>query len=166
MNLSTDIEVTINVLPLPPPPQPPRLDPVGPQSVVEGQPLVFPITAHDDDGPVPLVLTMSNAPSDARLADFGNGTGEFSWTPPAGTAAHSPYVVTFTATDKGGHGLSTSITVNIEVQSPSKGDDTISASGGGGGCTLGTSTSPDIVLPLLILLAICYFILPRPKNLF
>jgi hypothetical protein len=163
--LSTDIEVTINVLPLPPPPQPPQLDPVGPQSVVEGQPLVFPITAHDDDGPVPLVLTMSNAPSDAKFFDFGDGTGEFSWTPPAGAAAHSPYVVTFTATDDGGHGLSTSITVNIEVQSPTKGDDIINASGGGG-CTLDTSTSPDIVLPLLILLAIFYFILPRSKNLF
>jgi hypothetical protein len=157
--LSSDVILTIDVLPQA---KPPQLDPIPPQTITEGQLLVFRVTATYIDGPLPLVLSMSNAPIGARFTDFGNGTGEFTWTPPDGAASTSPYLVTFTVTDDGGKGLSDSETVSIDVQAPS--NIGRGSGGGGGGCTLGTGRSPDLTLPLLVFLSSGYFIMRRQLH--
>jgi arylsulfatase A-like enzyme len=116
--------------------QPPVLTTIGPQNIEEGQPLTISISATDTDGPVPLVLTATNVPSNADFTDLGNGNGEFSWTPPSGAADGSPYNVTFTATDDGGAGLTDSETVTITV---------LPAGGGGGSLTGSTAVAPASV---------------------
>ncbi len=76
--------------------QAPILDPIGPQSVTEGNLLSFTVTASDPDGTIPNLFT-SALPSGASFTDNGDGTGDFSWTPTytqAGT-----YNVTFYADD-------------------------------------------------------------------
>lgn len=103
--------------------QPPVLAPIGAQTVEEGQQLLVPISASDVDGPAPLLLSAPDMPPDGILTDFGDGTGEFIWTPAIGAAASSPYTVTFSATDDGGNGLSDSEPVTI----------TVTPAGGGGG---------------------------------
>jgi hypothetical protein len=92
----------------------PVLDPIGSQTVVEGQTLTFTVTATDPDGPKP-ILTASNLPSGARFADHGNGTGSFSWTPALGSAGTYSNV-TFTATDAVDASLKAIRTVSITVK--------------------------------------------------
>lgn len=76
----------------------PVMGTVGNKSVSEGQLLQFNVSASDPDGTIP-TLTAQGVPSGASFVNNGNGTGTFTWTPPAGTSANSPYTVTFTATD-------------------------------------------------------------------
>jgi hypothetical protein len=120
----------------PPTNQAPVLAAIGPHSVEENQTLTFAVNATDADGPPPLVLTDTNLPSGASFTDFGNGSGQFSWTPTTGAAAGSPYNVTFTATDDGGAGLSDSETVTITV---------LPAGGGGGSLSGATAVAPASV---------------------
>ena len=97
--------------------QPPTFNPLGDQSVTEGNTLTFPVAASDPDGPVPLVLSISNSspslPAAANFVDNGDGTGSFSWTP--GSADVNVYSVTFAATDDGGAGLTTKQTITLAV---------------------------------------------------
>ena len=74
----------------------PTLDSIGPQAVVEGNPLNFTATASDVDGGNP-IMTSSTLPGTATYADNGDGTADFSWTPTFLEAGI--YNVTFYATD-------------------------------------------------------------------
>ncbi|MGH8003233.1 MAG: Ig-like domain-containing protein, partial [Limisphaerales bacterium] len=58
----------------------PVLDPVGSQTIMEGQLLQFRISASDLDLAVP-VLTALNLPTGAAFLDSANGAGSFAWTP-------------------------------------------------------------------------------------
>jgi hypothetical protein len=97
-----------------------------------GQPLTLTITASDADGPAPLSLSATNLPSGASFEDFGDGSGEFSWTPPAGAITNSPYSVTFTAAEDGGAGLSVSeeALITVVTQMPTVSTPTIAPNGG------------------------------------
>jgi len=95
----------------------PVLNPVGDQSVTEGQTLTFTVTAADPDGTTP-VLSATNLPGTASFVDNSDGTGTFSWTPAAGDAG--TYAdVSFTATDALDSGLFDSETIAITVTSGS-----------------------------------------------
>ncbi len=75
--------------------QPPVLAAIGAQSVTEGNPLSFTVTASDAES-TPTLSTIP-MPIGAGFVDNGDGTGDFTWTPTylqSGT-----YNVTFTATD-------------------------------------------------------------------
>ncbi len=71
----------------------PVLDPIGPQSVAEGQELQFTISASDPDGDA-LTNTTSTLPEGAV---FDADTGTFTWTP--GYDQAGSYTVTFTVSD-------------------------------------------------------------------
>ncbi|WP_245969983.1 sulfatase family protein [Thiocapsa rosea] len=105
----------------PPVNQPPVLAPIGNRSVQVGNTLSIAVSATDADGPAPLVLAAAPLPAAASFVDNGNGTGQLSWTPTSGALAGSPYSITFTATDAGGAGLSTSETVDVTVTAASDG---------------------------------------------
>ncbi|MBK9132726.1 MAG: sulfatase-like hydrolase/transferase [Gammaproteobacteria bacterium] len=94
---------------------PPTLNPIGNQTVTEGQPLVVPVSASDTDGPAPLTLSQTNTlpGSPNILTDNGNGTGTLNWTPATGDSSGSPYSVTVTATDGAGASSSTSFTISV-----------------------------------------------------
>jgi PKD repeat protein len=77
---------------------PPVINRIGPKNVKEGALLAFQVSASDPNGTIP-VLTAANLPSGATFTDNRNGTGNFSWVPPIGSSAGSPYNVTFTASD-------------------------------------------------------------------
>ncbi len=75
---------------------PPELDSIGPQTVVEGDPLEFRIHAVDLDAD-PVILDTADVPLNAVFVDSGNGAGSFLFTPDytqAGT-----FTVTFIASD-------------------------------------------------------------------
>jgi hypothetical protein len=61
-------------------PQPPDIDLIPLQSVVEGDTLEFRIHATDPDGD-PFVFTVENNPANSSLIDSGNGAGSFLFTP-------------------------------------------------------------------------------------
>ena len=67
----------------------------GPQAVLEGHTLTFPVTVTDPDGNT-VTLSATGLPSGAT---FNSSTGIFSWTP--GTTAAGVYTITFAATDNG-----------------------------------------------------------------
>lgn len=69
----------------------PVLAPIGPQTVAEGAPLTFTVTATDPDGD-PLTLSAADLPSGALFAG-----GVFSWTP--GYDAAGVYTITLVASD-------------------------------------------------------------------
>jgi uncharacterized protein (UPF0179 family) len=76
--------------------QTPVIATIGPQSVIEGANLNFPMTATDDDGTIP-ILSTSALPTGASFIDNADGTGDFDWTP---TFTQSgSYSVTFYAFD-------------------------------------------------------------------
>jgi hypothetical protein len=93
--------------------QPPTLDPIGNKTVTEGDTLAFQVTASDQDGPAPIVLTASPLPAGATFTDNGNGTGDFSW-PNAGPANN--YDVTFTASDSFNPPGTDSETITITIE--------------------------------------------------
>jgi len=74
----------------------PVLDPIGPQATNENALLAFPVTGSDADGTFP-ALTATSLPSGAALADNGDGTADFTWTPDYDQAGS--YDVTFFASD-------------------------------------------------------------------
>ncbi|MGI9284974.1 MAG: GDSL-type esterase/lipase family protein, partial [Pseudomonadales bacterium] len=115
------------------------LDPIGNQTIEELQPLSFTVTATDD-GPAP-ILSASNLPSGAS---FTSATGVFSWTPTAGTAASSPFSITFTATDAIDSGLTDDETISIEVTAPAIADCTVEITSPAVG-VLQTSTDLEII---------------------
>ena len=92
---STPATVTLTVNPVN---DPPVLTTPGNQSVTEGQTLNFGVAASDPDVGDTLQITASSLPTGAGFTASG-GSGTFTWTPPAGAAAGSPYSVTFTARD-------------------------------------------------------------------
>ena len=114
--------------------QAPTIDPIGNQAVTEGNNLSFSVTAHDPDGPAPLVLGISNAvpplPAGASFTDNLDGTGSFSWMP--GSADVGSYAVTFAATENNGAGLTTEQTITL----------TVSAGGGSGGLSGAVGVAP------------------------
>lgn len=94
-----------------------------PKSVTtgEGAPVMVSVTASDPDGPAIATLTanVSGLPlghNATFVADPGNGSGTFHWTPNYMDARATPYVVTFTATN----GLSGSASTKILVQNSNR----------------------------------------------
>ncbi len=92
--------------------RPPVLDPIGPQTVSEGQSLDLLITAGDVDGNL-LSHSIGNQPTGSNFVDNGDGTADFTWTP--GFDASGNYSVLFTVTDDGPPPQSDSETVTITV---------------------------------------------------
>ncbi len=117
--------------------QPPVLTPIGNKAVTEGQLLSFQVSATDPDGPPPLVLTASPLPSGASFADNGNGSGLFSWTPTNSDVSASPYMITFSATDNNGAGLSSTESIQITVNP--------AGAGGSGVLTASDASAPSAV---------------------
>jgi len=60
--------------------QPPVLNPIGNQSVQEGELLQFTVSATDPESDS-IILSVAALPSGAVFSDYLNGTGLFSWTP-------------------------------------------------------------------------------------
>ena len=96
---------------LPPSNQPPVLDPIGNQSVAEGDALVFTVSASDLDGDE-VFISVQNLPDGAG---FNSVTGEFSWTPSLDQAGTYESIL-FTATDDGTPNLTDSESISITVR--------------------------------------------------
>jgi hypothetical protein len=79
--------------------QPPVLDPIGPQTVAEGDSLVLDISATDPEG-FPLILLVSGQPDSSFFTDNGDGTARFVYYPDFYSAGVD--TVRFTAIDDGG----------------------------------------------------------------
>jgi len=90
--------------------RPPALNPVGGKTALEGQPLIFTVTASDPDGGQTLTYAASNLPEGAT---FDPATQTFAWTPTYGQAGN--YQVTFTVTDDGAPQAGDSEAVTISV---------------------------------------------------
>ncbi len=60
--------------------QPPVINPIPNQTIIEGGTLIFAVHATDADGQIP-ILTSANLPLNATFADSGNGTGVFRYQP-------------------------------------------------------------------------------------
>ncbi|MEM7220376.1 MAG: putative Ig domain-containing protein [Pseudomonadota bacterium] len=105
---SETFSITVN------PNQSPSLTAIPPQTAVENQELSIALSANDPDGPLPIVLSETNAlPGSATIDDGGSGTGTFRYTPAVGESAGGPYSVTITATDDDGATDTTSFTINV-----------------------------------------------------
>jgi hypothetical protein len=78
--------------------RPPVLDPIGNQTILEGERLVLPLGASDPDLD-PVQFGISGAPAGAEFLDLGNGSAEFSWLTGPGDAGN--FTVTFSAMDTG-----------------------------------------------------------------
>ncbi|MCP4285940.1 MAG: hypothetical protein GY792_16035, partial [Gammaproteobacteria bacterium] len=89
----------------------PVLDPIGDQSVNEGEPVSFTVTATDPDGNG-LTYSASNLPSGAA---FDPATQVFTWTPGYDQSNTYPDVL-FTVTDDGNPPLSGSEAITITVE--------------------------------------------------
>ena len=91
--------------------QPPEIDPINNQTVAEGQPLSFTVTASDPNPGDQITFSLgSGAPSGATIDPV---TGLFQWTP--SDEAGSPFLVEIVATDDSTAMLSDSVTVQIDV---------------------------------------------------
>src|SRR4030067_1133166 len=95
----------------------PVLDPIGAQSVNEGQTLMFRISATDADSDS-LTFSVVNNPANSTLFDSLNGAGTFTFNPDFTQA--NVYNVTFIVTDTSGLADSevVAITVNNVNQAP------------------------------------------------
>jgi hypothetical protein len=91
-------------------PQPPDIDSVAPQSVMEGDTLDIRIHAVDPDGD-PFVFSVENDPPNSFLVDSGNGAGSFHFAPSYLQAGQ--YLVTFIATDTTGRADSQVVEVTV-----------------------------------------------------
>ena len=78
---------------------PPFIEPVKSQWVQEGEQLTLDLTAHDMHGRA-LSFAVTNPPAGSNLADNGDGTARFTWTPAADTAG--PQSITFEVTEAAG----------------------------------------------------------------
>lgn len=100
----------------PAPNNPPVLASPGNKSVTVGSLLTFAVSATDNDGPAPLVLSIS-ASSPALpggvFTDNGGGAGTFAWTPTL--AQVGTYNVTFRAAESNGTGQQDTKTITISV---------------------------------------------------
>ena len=76
---------------------PPELDPIGDQTVDEGDTLVVPVSASDPDGD-PIALSASGLPPFASFVDHANGTGTLTIAPGIGDAGVYPGVTITAAT--------------------------------------------------------------------
>ena len=92
--------------------QPPVLAAVGSHTVYEGSPFSIQLAATDPDGDA-LAFDVLGLPPSATLADAGDGTGEFGWTPAVGDAGSYP--LTVQVTDAGAPALTDSEDVAVEV---------------------------------------------------
>ena len=90
--------------------RPPVLNPIGNQSIPEGQTLTFVVTASDPDGGTP-TYSASNLPSGAT---FDAASRTFQWTPTFSQAGTYPNVL-FTVTDNGTPIKSAAESVTITV---------------------------------------------------
>ncbi|MGB7062527.1 MAG: Ig-like domain-containing protein [Candidatus Zixiibacteriota bacterium] len=90
--------------------QPPDLDLIPLQSVLEGDTLEFRIHATDPDGD-PFVFTVENNPANSSLTDSGNGAGSFLFTP--SYLQSGTYQFPIYATDTTGR--ADSVIVQVEV---------------------------------------------------
>ncbi len=107
-NIAVDSEVvTININPAAN--QTPLLVPISDQTVVENEVLSFVVLASDPDGPAPF-LSATGLPPGATFSDFGNGSGQFVWTP--SFVQSGVYQITFYATD-GQDSVSQSVLVDV-----------------------------------------------------
>ena len=88
--------------------QPPTLDPIDPQSVLEGETLTFTLSASDPD--LGDVLTFSYEPT-IENAQLDANTGEFTFTPDYSQA--NTYNVTFTVTDLASASASQPATIEV-----------------------------------------------------
>ncbi len=75
---------------------PPELQIINDEIIVEAEALSFVVIASDADGAIP-TLSTSPLPATAAFADQGDGTGLFDWTPAEGQAGE--YQITFKASD-------------------------------------------------------------------
>jgi hypothetical protein len=93
--------------------QAPVLDPIPPNSVVEGDTLTIIVTAHDPDGTIPTLSLRQVVPplQNADFTDNGDGTGTFQFRPDY-TQGPTDYGVSFIASDGG---LADTATVSIRV---------------------------------------------------
>lgn len=73
------------------PAEPPVLDPIGGKSVMEGDLLVFGVSAQGQGQSWP-ALSTSSLPTGADFTDHLDGTGTFEWTPSASQAGNYPVV--------------------------------------------------------------------------
>jgi len=89
---------------------PPVLNPIGDQTVNEGEQVQLRITATDQDGDR-LNFTVAGLPSGATFADQNNGTASLIWTPDFTQAGE--YTVTITVADE--HGATDAETITITV---------------------------------------------------
>ena len=94
--------------------EPPVLDPIGQQMVAENSPLVFTVTATDDDGSP--ALSASGVPAGAS---FDTSSGVFQWTPAVGRSVDSPFSITFIATDQSNQTDTETVTILVLPQSQS-----------------------------------------------
>jgi hypothetical protein len=92
---------------------PPVLEPIGNRGYDAGEILTIDMAASDSDGDL-VAYSVIGAPEESELEDFGDGTGRWSWTPPAADAS---YELTFVVTDSGFPAESVSETV---VLSPNR----------------------------------------------
>ena len=91
----------------------PELNPVGDRTLAEGEMLEITLIASDPDSDN-ISYTVSNEPAGAALADNGDGTATFSWTPGFDQAGN--YMnVQFTVTDDGDPKQSDAETITITV---------------------------------------------------
>ncbi|PYM09393.1 MAG: hypothetical protein DMD82_00240, partial [Candidatus Rokuibacteriota bacterium] len=91
--------------------RPPAVAAPAAQTVAEGAPLSFTVTAGDPDGQAITSLAASGLPPGATFTPNGsNSSGTFAWTP-GFDAAPGPYAVTFTAANTLSGSASTSVSV-------------------------------------------------------
>ncbi|UCE65822.1 MAG: hypothetical protein JSU85_13320 [Candidatus Zixiibacteriota bacterium] len=107
--------------------QPPVLDPIGPQTVPEGDSLVVDVSAIDPEGAIPYLYVSGN-PDSSYFVDYGDGTGRFVFYPDFYDAGLD--TVRFSAVDDGGFAdyedvLITITDVNLPPHITFTGDTTI-----------------------------------------
>lgn len=121
----------------PPTNQAPVLATIGTRSVQEGGSLAFQVSATDPNGNA-ITLMASGLPTFGSFANLGNGTGQFTFHPPAGSVG--TYSITVTATDNGTPVLSDSETFSLVVTSAGGSGETLYRVNAGGPAIAGSPT--------------------------
>ncbi len=108
--LQDTLNVYVRVIPVN---DPPVFTPVPPQVVTELENLTFNVIASDPENE-PIEITAENLPTGAQFSLPDSNRGEFSWSPPLGSAG--TYLATFKAQEKQSKPpLSAMLTVEIQV---------------------------------------------------
>ena len=118
---SKQITITVNAADAPTN-NPPTLELIGKQTVVEGVLLEINVIGNDLDPGDILSLKVSPIPQDATFIDNNDGTGTFSWIPPEGSAGDYPLSVSIE--DNAQSPIITTENITISVQA-----DTLEAHG-------------------------------------